>query len=86
MVLGFSVDGFLIRLTIFLAVNFFILGSAPPFTETLVTFFSLVYFEDWTEGDWVLGFSTDGFLTRLAIFLALNFFVLGSAFLLSQKP
>ena len=39
-------DGFLTRLASFLAVNFFILGSAAPFAETLVTLFYLVYFED----------------------------------------
>ena len=77
--LGFSADGFLTKLAIYLAIDFFILGSAPPFTETLVTLFSLVYFEDWIEGDLVLGFSADGFLTKFAIFSIVNYFVLGSA-------
>ena len=79
LVLGFSTDGFLTRLAIFLAVKFFILRSAPPFIETLDTLFGLVHFKDWIEGDLVLGFLVDGFLTRLAIFLANNFFVLESA-------
>ena len=77
--LGFPTDGFLTGLAIFLAVNFFMLESAPPFTETLVTLFGFLHFEDWIEGDLILGFSIDGFLTRLAIFSAVNFFVLGSA-------
>ena len=68
LVLGFSIDHFLTKLAIFLAINFFILGSAPPFIKTLVTLFGLVHFEDWIEGDLVLGFSTHCFLTRLAIF------------------
>ena len=55
------------------------LGSAPPFIETLVTLFGLVCFEDWIEGDLVLGFLAYGFLTRLAIFSAVNFFILESA-------
>ena len=38
-----------------------------------------MHFEDWIDGNLVLGFSTDGFLTKLAIFSAINFFVLGSA-------
>ena len=79
LVLGFLVDGFLTRLAIFSAVNFFVLGSAPPFIETIVTLFGLVHFEDWIEGDLTLGFSADGFLTKLAIYFAINFFVLGSA-------
>ena len=74
MVLGFPTDGFLIRLAIFSAVNFFVLGSAPPFTETLVTLFGLGCFEDWIEGDLILGFSIDGFLTKLDLFLAIKFF------------
>ena len=41
--------------------------------------FHLVHFEDWIEGDLILGFPTDGFLTRLVVFLAVNFFVLESA-------
>ena len=45
----------------------------------LVTLFGLVHFDDWIDGDLVLGFLTDDFLTRLAIFLAINIFVLGSA-------
>ena len=45
----------------------------------LVTLFGLVHFDDWIDGDLVLGFLTDDFLTRLAIFLAINFFILGSA-------
>ena len=53
LVLGFSIDGFLTRLAIFLAINFFVLGSAPPFIENLVTLFGLVHFEDWIEGDLV---------------------------------
>ena len=72
MVLGFSIDGLLTRLAIFSAVNFFILESAPPFIENLVTLFGLVHFENWMEGDLVL----DGFLTRLIIFSAINFFTL----------
>ena len=76
MVLGFSSDGLLTRLAIFLAIKFFILRSAPPFTKTLATLFGLVYFKDWIEGDLVFGFLGDGFLTRLAIFSAVNFFVL----------
>ena len=75
LVLGFLIDDFSTKHTIFLAVNFFVLGSAPSFTESIVTLFGLVCFED----DLVLGFPVDGFLTRLAIFLAVNFFVLGSA-------
>ena len=70
---------FLTRLAIFLAFNFFVLERAPPFIETLVTVFGLVCFEDWIEGNLVLGFSIDDFLTRLAIFSVVNFFVLGSA-------
>ena len=79
LVLDFSADGFLTRLAIFLAFNFFVLESAPFLTKILVTLFGLVHFEDWIEGDLVLGFSTYGFFTRLAIFLDVNFFVLGSA-------
>ena len=78
LVLGFLTDGFLTRLAIFLAVNFFVLESAPPFIETLVTLFGLVHFKDWIEGDLVLGFLVDGFSTRLTIFLAVNSFVVGS--------
>ena len=70
LVLGFLVVGFLTRLAIFSAVNFFILGIAPPFIETLVVLFGLVHFEDWIEDNSILGFSKDGCLTRLAIFLA----------------
>ena len=77
LLLGFLVDGFLTKLAIFSAVNFFVLGSAPSFIETLVTLFGLVHFEDWIVADLVLGFPLDGFLTRLAIFLAVNFFILG---------
>ena len=68
LILGFLADSFLIRLAIFLVVNFFVLGSAPPFKETLVTLFGFVHFEDWIEGDLVLSFLTEGFLTKLAIF------------------
>ena len=46
LVLGLLTYGFFTRLAIFFAVNFFVLGSAPPFTETLVTLFGLVHFED----------------------------------------
>ena len=46
LVLGFLAVGFLTRLAIFLAVNFFVLGIAPPFIETLVALFGLVHFED----------------------------------------
>ena len=52
---------FLIRLAIFSTVKFFVLESAPPFTETLVTLFGLVYFEDWIKGELVSGFPIDGF-------------------------
>ena len=76
LVLCFLVDGFSTRLTIFLIVNFIVLGSVPSFKESLVTLFGLVHFEDWMEGDLVL----DGFLTRLVIYSAINFFILGSAF------
>ena len=79
LVLGFLVDGFLTRHTIFLAVNFFVLESAPPFIETLVRLFGLLHFEDWIEGDLVLGFSIDGFLTKLVIFSSIIFFILWSA-------
>ena len=85
LVLCFLTNGFLTRLAIFLAINFFMLESAASFAETLVILFYLVYFQEWIEGDLVLGFLADGFLTRLAIFLADNFFVLGSA-PLSKKP
>ena len=44
--LGFSVDDFLTKLAIFLVFNFFIVESAHPFIETLVTLFGLVHFED----------------------------------------
>ena len=60
LVLGFLANGFLTRLAIFSAANFFVLRSAP-FIETLVTLFGLVHFEDWIEGDLVLGFPTDDF-------------------------
>ena len=50
-------DGFLTRLIIFSAINFF-------------TLFYLVHFEDWIEGDLLLGFLADGFLTRVAIFFS----------------
>ena len=73
LVLGFLIDGFLTRHAIFSVVNFFVLGSAPPFIETLVTLFGLVHFEDWIEGHLVLGFLTDGFLAILAIFSVVNF-------------
>ena len=79
LVLGFLTDGFLTRLAIFLAINFFVLGSAPSFIETSVTLVGLVNFEDRIEGNLVLGFLANGFLTKVAIFLAINFFVLGSA-------
>ena len=78
LVFGFLADGFLTRLAIFSAVNFFILESALSFTKTLITLFGLVPFKDWIEGDLVLGFLVDGFPIRLTIFLAVNFFVLGS--------
>lgn len=45
----------------------------------LVALFGLVHFEDWTEADLVLGFPADGFLTRLAIFSSVKFFVLVGA-------
>ena len=79
LVLGFLADGFLTKLVIFFAVNFFVLGTASPFTKTLVTLFGLVHFEDWMECDLVLGFLVDNFSTRHTIFLAVNFFVLESA-------
>ena len=79
LVLGFLIDGFLTRLAIFSVVNFFVLGSAPSFIETSVALIGLVNFEDRIEGNLVLGFLANGFLTRLAIFLAINFFALGSA-------
>ena len=78
LVLGFSANDFLTRLAIFLTVNFFVLGSTPPFTKTLVTHFGLVLFRDLIEGDLVLGFLEDGFSTRLTILSAVNFFVMGS--------
>ena len=46
LVLCFLADGFLTRLAIFSAVNIYVLESAPPFVETLVTLFGLVCFED----------------------------------------
>ena len=84
MVLGFLVDGFLTRLAIISVINFFVLGSAPPFIETLVTLFGLVRFEDWIECNFILGFLLDGFLIRLAIFSTVNFFVLRSAPLFTE--
>ena len=53
--------------------------SNTSYTKTLVTLVGLVNIEDWIEVDLFLGFSVDGFLTRLAIFSTVNFFVLGSA-------
>ena len=55
------------------------MGSVLSFKESLVTLFGLVCFEDLITDNLVLGFLADGFLTRLAIFLVINFFVLGSA-------
>ena len=53
LVSGFLADGFLTRLANFFAVKFFVIESAPPFKEILVTLFGLVHFEDWIEGDFV---------------------------------
>ena len=85
LVLRFLTDGFLTKLVIFSAINFFMLGSVASLAETLVTIFYFVYFQEWIKGDLVLCFLTDGFLTRLAIFLANNLFIPGSA-PLSKKP
>ena len=49
LVLGFSAVGFLTRIVISLAFNFFVLESGPLFAGTLVALFGLVYFEDWIE-------------------------------------
>ena len=73
LILGFLIDAFLTRLVIFSTINFLVLESAPPFTKIIVTLFGLVHFEDLIEGGMVLGFPTDGFLTKLAIFSAINF-------------